>query len=262
MDSVPQFRQVLSALGRSFAMPIFAAGVTGAERAMLGAGIANSYKKPVLIITPDEASATRLAEDIAQLCSADSVALYPIRDLRFRSAEGASAEYEQKRLSVLGRVLDGSCKIVVSSVEAALQFTVPPGTYRYNTFSIKRGDNAEMEELAKRLSRAGYERRSQVDGPCQFSVRGGILDFFSPQSTYPVRIEFWGEGHVFFDYKRLRLPVNRVKSNNFPEAYRLVTANNYVAPWMNFFIIPSAVSMKGPDFKGNPDFYGVVKPVN
>ena len=207
MDSVPQFRQVLSALGRSFAMPIFAAGVTGAERAMLGAGIANSYKKPVLIITPDEASATRLAEDIAQLSSENEVALYPIRDLRFRCAEGASAEYEQKRLSVLGRVLDGSCRIVVSSVEAALQFTVPPGTYRYNTFSIKRGDSAEMEELAKRLSRAGYERRSQVDGPCQFSVRGGILDFYSPQSPYPVRIEFWGDevdSVAYFDLESQR----------------------------------------------------------
>ena len=177
MDSVPQFRQVVDSLGRSFAMPIFAAGLSGSERAMLAYGISEKVKKPVLIITPDEASATRLSEDIAQLCSAEKVALYPIRDLRFRSAEGSSAEYEQRRLSVLGRVLDESCKIVVSSVEAALQYTIPPGTFKYNTFSVKRGDVCDMEDLSKRLSRAGYERRSQVDGPCQFSVRGGILDF-------------------------------------------------------------------------------------
>ncbi|MBQ2795472.1 MAG: transcription-repair coupling factor, partial [Oscillospiraceae bacterium] len=150
---------------------------------------------------------TRLAEDIGRLCGENCVSLYPIRDLRFRSAEGASAEYEQKRLSVLGRVLDGSCKIVVASVEAALQFTVPPGTYKYNTFSIKRGDCADLEELAKRLSRAGYERRSQVDGPCQFSVRGGILDFYSPQAEAPVRIEFWGDeadSVAYFDLETQR----------------------------------------------------------
>ena len=207
LDGVPQFRQVVSALGRSFSMPVFAAGVSSAERAMLASGIAEKTGKPVLIITPDEPSATRLSEDIAQLCSAKEVALYPIRDLRFRSAEGASAEYEQKRLSVLGRVLDKSCRIVVSSVEAALQFTIPPGTYSYNTFTIKRGDSFEMEELAKRLSRAGYERRSQVDGPCQFSVRGGILDFFSPQELNPVRIEFWGDeadSVAYFDLESQR----------------------------------------------------------
>ena len=207
LEGVPQFRQVLSALGRSFSMPVFAAGISGAERAMLAFGVAEKSKKPVLIITPDEPSATRLSEDIAQLCSADEVALYPIRDLRFRSAEGASSEYEQKRLSVLGRVLNGSCRIVVSSVEAALQFTIPPGTYSFNTFSIKRGDTADMEELSKRLSRAGYERRSQVDGPCQFSVRGGILDFYSPQELYPVRIEFWGDeadSVAYFDLESQR----------------------------------------------------------
>ena len=207
MENVPQFRQVLSALGRSFAMPVFAAGLNGAERAMLAFGIAEKQSRPVLIITPEEASATRLAEDIGRLCGENCVSLYPIRDLRFRSAESASAEYEQKRLSVLGRVLDGSCKIVVASVEAALQFTVPPGTYRYNTFSIKRGDCADLEELAKRLSRAGYERRSQVDGPCQFSVRGGILDFYSPQAEAPVRIEFWGDeadSVAYFDLETQR----------------------------------------------------------
>ena len=178
LDIVPQFRQVCDAIGHSFSMPVFAAGLSGAERAMLISGLNKKLEKPVLVITPDEASATRLSEDIAQLCSAESVALYPIRDLRFRSAEGSSAEYEQRRLAVLGRLLDGSCKIAVSSVEAALQFTIPPGTFKYNTFSIARGESYEVEELAKKLSRAGYERRSQVDGPCQFSVRGGILDFY------------------------------------------------------------------------------------
>lgn len=148
LDSVPQFRQVLDALGRSFAMPVFAAGVSGSERALLAFGIQEKYGKPVLIVTPDEASATKLAEDIAQLCSEEAVALYPIRDLRFRSAESSSAEYEQRRLSVLGRVLNGSCKIVVSSVEAALQFTIPPGTFKYNTFSVKRGESYDLEELS------------------------------------------------------------------------------------------------------------------
>ena len=207
LDSVPQFRQVLSALGRNFSMPVFAAGISGPEKAMLAFGLYKNTGKTVLIITPDEASATRLSEDIAQFCSPEEVALYPIRDLRFRSAEGSSAEYEQKRLSVLGRVLNGSCKVVVSSIEAALQFTIPPGTFKYNTFSIKLGESYDLDELSKRLSRAGYERRSQVDGPCQYSVRGGILDFYSPQSPYPVRTEFWGDeadSVAYFDLETQR----------------------------------------------------------
>ena len=50
-----------------------------------------------------------------------------------------------------------------------------------------------MEQLVVRLSERGYIRRDQVDGVCQYSVRGGILDVFPPKESNPVRIEFWGD---------------------------------------------------------------------
>jgi hypothetical protein len=84
LDSVSQFRQVLSALGRSFDMPIFAAGVSGSERAMLISGIEKRHGKPVLVITPDEASATKLSEDIAQLCEPSAVSKTGYCDFIFR----------------------------------------------------------------------------------------------------------------------------------------------------------------------------------
>lgn len=46
LDGVPQFRQVLSALGRSFSAPVYAAGLTGAQRAMLAYGISQRKKQP------------------------------------------------------------------------------------------------------------------------------------------------------------------------------------------------------------------------
>ena len=207
MDSCPQFRQVLTALGRSFSAPVYAAGLTGAQRAMLAYALWQRAEKPVLLITPDEASAAKLSEDLNQLAGAENVAFYPTRDFQFRSTEGASAEYEQQRLSVLGRVLNKSAGIIVASAEAALQYTIPPGTYKFNTIELRRGDCADIKELAERFARAGYERRSQVDGPCQFSVRGGILDFFSPQAQSPVRVEFWGDeidSVAFFDLETQR----------------------------------------------------------
>lgn len=74
------------------------------------------------------------------------------------------------------------------------------------------------------------------------------------------RIEFWGEGIVFYDYKRLRLPVQRSLSSNFPDTYTLDTKNGYVAPWMNCYLSAYAVSLKDSNFKGNPNFSGIVKP--
>ncbi len=193
LESLPQFNQVVSAIGKSFAQPVFAAGLSGSERALLACGIFEKTGKSVLVIVPEESMAYKVSEDIVSVLGKDSVAVYPIRDLRFRSAEGSSSEYEQARLSVLGRICEGTLPIVVTSVEAALQFTVPPGIFKESCFEIKRGDCFDISDLAKRLTKAGYERRAQVDGACQFSVRGGILDFYSPQSSSPIRIEFWGD---------------------------------------------------------------------
>jgi starch-binding outer membrane protein, SusD/RagB family len=51
------------------------------------------------------------------------------------------------------------------------------------------------------------------------------------------RIEFWGEGVNYFDYKRLALAVTRnYDGTNYETDYRLNSFKGYVAPWMNYMI--------------------------
>ncbi len=49
------------------------------------------------------------------------------------------------------------------------------------------------EALVARLFAAGYVRRSQVDGPGQFSVRGDIVDIYAPDMRQPARVEYWDD---------------------------------------------------------------------
>ena len=50
------------------------------------------------------------------------------------------------------------------------------------------------EALVARLFAAGYVRRSQVDGPGQFSVRGDIVDIYlAYMSELAIRVEFFGD---------------------------------------------------------------------
>ena len=44
-----------------------------------------------------------------------------------------------------------------------------------------------------RLFAAGYVRRTQVDGPGQFSVRGDIVDIYAPDMRQPARVEYWDD---------------------------------------------------------------------
>jgi hypothetical protein len=71
------------------------------------------------------------------------------------------------------------------------------------------------------------------------------------------RIEFWGEGLTYFDLKRLSKAVTRSKNDNYLDAYLLDTKEGYVAPWMNYYILPTEVNTN-PAIVNNPDASGVV----
>lgn len=144
-----------------------------------------------IIITPDEAQASKLCKDLNAFgCEAQ---LYPAGDITLRPDNVKSREYEHKRLSVLGNLVDGKVRAVVCSVEAALQYTIPPEELIAKRITLNVDDEIKQDELVEILINAGYTRSAQVDGSGQFSVRGGIIDIFSPDCENPYRIEFWGD---------------------------------------------------------------------
>lgn len=144
-----------------------------------------------IIITPDEAQASKLCKDLNAFgCDAQ---LFPAGDITLRPDNVKSREYEHKRLSVLGNLVDGKIRAVVCSVEAALQYTIPPEELIAKRITLSVDDEIKQDDLIEMLVNAGYTRSAQVDGSGQFSVRGGIIDIFSPDCENPYRIEFWGD---------------------------------------------------------------------
>lgn len=51
------------------------------------------------------------------------------------------------------------------------------------------------------------------------------------------RIEFWGEGLIYFDTKRLALKIQRFyEDSNYPTSAQINSKEGYVAPWLNYYI--------------------------
>lgn len=80
------------------------------------------------------------------------------------------------------------------------------------------------------------------------------MDAFVNALMIQKRIEFWGEGLVFWDFKRLELQVVKgYTGNNFPEKeYRLNSNKGYCAPWLIGYISTDEV-MENPAIIPNPD---------
>ena len=73
------------------------------------------------------------------------------------------------------------------------------------------------------------------------------------------RIELWGEGLLYFDYKRLKIAVVRTYTGtNFLESHRLNSKYGFVAPWMDCYI-PEYEKSSNPAVVLNPDPTSVVE---
>ena len=177
ISSAPQYRILLSAMAKR-GWPTQMTGLSHIHKAAVAAAL--SETGPFVVVAPDEAAATRLCEDINAFVKEERAFLYPAREWVFRDVEGVSREYEFARLKVLDGLVQGRISMVICSIEALLQYTLPPQVLKKNILKLCPGQTHSIEDLCARLLHAGYERRDQVDGVCQFSQRGGILDFYPP----------------------------------------------------------------------------------
>lgn len=186
----PEYARLRDAL-ISGAVPAVAAGASGIHKCVMTAGLMKASGRRALVIAADEAEAQRFAEDLQSLGLRP--ANYPLRDFGFRDSAVSSREYERQRLEALSKLQNGSCDCVVSCIDAALQLTLGPEELDRRLFSLAPGQTLSIEELLSALISCGYVREDQIEGPGQFSRRGGIVDFYSPSADLPVRAEFWGD---------------------------------------------------------------------
>ena len=189
LKATPEYQKIAASFGTPGPAALF--GLPPAGRALLYAAFQKDLGRVLCIVTPGEAEATHFADDLKALGLA--AAVFPPRDFMLRPVEGAGREYEYRRLSVLGALAGGRLQAVCVPAEALLQYTVPRDEFLKNTLTLKPGMVYNREALVARLFAAGYVRRSQVDGPGQFSVRGDIVDIYAPDMRQPARVEYWDD---------------------------------------------------------------------
>ena len=182
----------LPGLLESGGLPALVSGLSAVHRANLAAALRERCARPLVVICPDDTAAENMANDLSSMLREPVLSL-GMRDFTFYPAEAASRQAEQKRLSVLYALTEGTSQAVTLSVPGLMQRTVPPETLRRAAFAISDEESLAPEDVEDALLRCGYTRTAQVEGAGQFARRGGILDFFSPAAREPVRIEFWGD---------------------------------------------------------------------
>ncbi len=193
LDRLAEYQTVLSAVQKKGAK-VSVSGITESARAHLIGELMQKTGKISLTVVSNMMDARSLAEDIGVLIGPEHVKLYAPKDYIFHPIEASDMQVIHERLNILREVhLHHSPLAVVTTIEALMQYTLPVSIWKQLTFTFHPGESYNLKELSQKFSLMGYKRSETVEGIGQFSIRGGILDIFSPAAEQPIRVEFFDD---------------------------------------------------------------------
>ena len=102
-------------------------------------------------------------------------------------------EVSERRGIGLWRIAEGAASIAVVPIRSALMKVPRKDFLRNLAWRIETGDEFFVEDLLEGLASVGYEKRDPVEMVGQYSLRGGIIDVYSPEAPHPIRIEMLGD---------------------------------------------------------------------
>ena len=94
-------------------LPALVSGLSAVHRAHLAAALRVKYKRPLVVLCPDETAASALAGDISAL-TGEICSLLSGRDYAFYSADAMSRGTEQRRINALAALMNGASVTVVT----------------------------------------------------------------------------------------------------------------------------------------------------
>lgn len=165
-------------------------GLADTQRHHLVHAIASKSGKKAIYVAANDLQARKAYRNFQNLFQ-EGALYFPFRDKMLYDVEAKSHDQAFQRIEGLHRLLSNDYSIMILSCESLLDYFMPPDEFQMLPLTFAMGDSIKPEQVISHLVDMGYEREVQVEGPGQFSVRGGILDIFPVQLTKPVRIELF-----------------------------------------------------------------------
>ena len=176
------------------------------EEALIVASAFQKQPQTMLIVKNNTYTAQRLYERLYSLLG-EKVLFFGVEESLRVEAIAASPETKANQMEVLSKLFDNKPYIVVMNAAASIHYLPAPEVFQQHCISIKTNEETNYEQLKTLLFEAGYTHVSRVDQPLCYAARGGIIDVYSMNYEYPLRIEFFDneiDSIRFFDISTQR----------------------------------------------------------
>lgn len=172
-------------------------GLKGAANALMLREAVLHLDRPVVAVTSRAAEAEALAHETAfflgESLDADlagrRVHLLRAWEVKPFAHMSPPTHVQASQLASLFAMRRVAAPLIVTSAEALMMRTIPRDTFDESILRIAEGDSIDLDLMVETLATIGYQRVPQCEEQGDFSVRGGIVDVFSPLYREPVRFE-------------------------------------------------------------------------
>ncbi len=175
-------------------------GLSGAARAYAFSCFLDELTSPCLVVLPDRKRAERFYREIrffwgASNGNGDNGGLYrfPPYDMSPLTGLSPHGQVISERINALYAMMTEPRPVVVTSPEAICYRVMPKSALLRALEYLETGEEVDREDLIKTLEANGYQHTSMVEEQGDYSIRGGVIDLFSPRYPQPTRLEFWGD---------------------------------------------------------------------
>lgn len=147
-------------------------------------------KNTTVLIAENDQKAQKLTERLAW--SKDPVFYLGLSDYSFYNIENLDQSTDIEWMKLLKAIEEESI-LLITTLEALSVKATPKEYFDRLRFTINEEDLIDTEKLIEKLTESDYTRVSMVEMPGEFSIRGGIIDVFSPSEEYPLRLELFDD---------------------------------------------------------------------
>jgi len=177
-------------------------GLTATARALYLPLFVRASHAPCLMIVADNKAAEALHAAVLSACEltgaleAAQVLRLPAHDVLPFENLSPHPEIQEARAATLWKLCErgaGTPRLVIAPVEAACMRLFARDHYAGLALRLRKGEEHIPEMLIEHLLSVGYTKVDVVEMPGQVTIRGGIIDVYSPEQDRPVRIDFFGD---------------------------------------------------------------------
>lgn len=209
-------------------------GLSGSSKYLITAALSKILNVQILYICSTRKKAGDAARSISYFLNEPLESLYKNEIEIGKALYSSTTKHERHRASWLHAALQN--KPIVAEIASLYEKIIPARLFKNSLINIRKGDTVFREDLVLKLKESGYTSADFVEKKGEFSLRGSIVDIFSPGQQYPSRLEFIGDqvGSIRLFSSENQKSLNKIENLTILPASEIILNTDTIPEALNY----------------------------